>query len=392
MTFDSIKPFDDSEVNHALRENANHPFMQALMDYTFPQQDTFFHQKRLADCESIYDFQGTIIYPALLRVLDETTMGLSTSGFDELDKSKPYLYISNHRDIVLDTSLTNMVLFEKGMTMTSSAIGDNLVQDPFLLTFSKLNRNFLVHRDLTPRELLMSSKNISSYISHLLHQENRSVWLAQREGRTKDGNDQTQPGIIKMLTLAKPKGQSVIEYLRSLQIVPLSISYELDPTDYLKMPALLATYRNEEYVKTKNEDFNNILTGVLGKKRRIHIAASKVLDLKLDELTKQELSDKESLQYIVSHITSQIYELYKLWPTNYMAHDILFDVKEFSDKYTVGDMAKFEERILRKTGGEEPLVIKSFLAMYAYPVLNKNNSEEKRQKLIQDLQTLFKQQ
>lgn len=386
MTFDYIKPFEDSEVNQALRKQANHPFMQALMDYAFPTQDTFFHEKRISDCNSIYDFQGTIIYPALLRVLDETTSGLSTSGFDELDPSKPYLYISNHRDIVLDTSLTNMVLFEKGMNMTSSAIGDNLVQDPFLLTFSKLNRNFLVHRDLSPRELLMSSKNISSYISHLLHKENRSVWIAQREGRTKDGNDQTQPGIIKMLTLAKPKEQSILEYLKSLQIVPLSISYELDPTDYLKMPALLATYRNEEYVKTKNEDFNNILTGVLGKKRRIHISASEIVDEKLDELATQQLTDKEYLKSITSHITDQIHQSYMLWPTNYMAHDILFGVKEFSDKYTIEDLAKFEDRVLRKTGGEDPLIMKSFLAMYAYPVLNIYDSKGRRESLATKLQ------
>lgn len=388
MTFDSIKPFEDSEVNQALRKQANHPFMQALMDYAFPTQDTFFHEKRISDCNSIYDFQGTIIYPALLRVLDETTSGLSTSGFDELDPSKSYLYISNHRDIVLDTSLTNMVLFEKGMNMTSSAIGDNLVQDPFLLTFSKLNRNFLVHRNLSPRELLMSSKNISSYISHLLHKNHRSVWLAQREGRTKDGNDQTQQGIIKMLTLAKPKDQSLVEYLRTLNIVPLSISYELDPTDYLKMPELLATYRNEEYVKTKNEDFNNILTGVLGKKRRIHISATKVLSEELDELAKEEISDKQYLKSITSHISNQIHQSYMLWPTNYMAHDILFGVKDFSDKYTVEDLAKFEDRVLRKTGGEDPLIMKSFLAMYAYPVLNKFDYEERKVILSEELQPI----
>ncbi|MDA9774643.1 hypothetical protein N9B82_06760, partial [Saprospiraceae bacterium] len=303
--------------------------------------------------------------------LKETTDGLTTDGFDKLDKNTSYLYISNHRDIVLDTSLTNVVMYDKDLIMTSSAIGDNLVQQEFLLAFSKLSRNFLVKRSLTPREMLMSSINLSKYISHLLEDENRSIWLAQREGRTKDGNDITHQGILKMLTLGKERGTDNLEHLKTLKIVPLSISYEYDPTDYLKMPALLASYYDQEYVKTKNEDFNNIMTGVLGHKKRVHISAGDIINPEIDLIAQNAGSANEQLQQVAKCITEKIHQQYKLWPSNYIAHDMLYNTDEFSDKYTVAERNTFAKRVAKKTDIDNEIVIKKFLAMYAYPVLNK---------------------
>ena len=370
MQIESIKPYNDRETTEALLKYREHPMMLALLDYAFPNQDSGFLQGKITACTSTYDFHSKIIYPALQRVIAETTEGLSTSGFDDLDPNQSYLYISNHRDIVLDTSLTNMVLLEKKMVMTASAIGDNLVQEEFLMAFSKMNRNFLVKRSLTPREMLMSSINLSKYIHELLNEDNRSVWLAQKEGRTKDGNDQTHQGVLKMLTLGKERKGSALQHLKALKIVPLSISYEYDPTDYLKMPALLASYYEQEYVKTKDEDFNNILTGVLGQKKRIHIAVGEPIGIELDEIETSVEIVNQQLKGVTELVTKKIQDLYKLWPTNYIAYDMLNGTDKYSDKYTEEQKLLFEERVAKKTDPNDKVMIKSFLSMYANPVVN----------------------
>jgi hypothetical protein len=199
--FDKIRPFYDSEVNEALCKVADHPMMKAMMSFTYPDVEEKDWIEQLKRTHSIRDFQCNFIYHAVMKVLEKSSDGLTTSGFEKLEKHTPYLFISNHRDIILDTSLLNTCLFDHGLVMTASAIGDNLVRKSFLHTLSKLNRNFLVQRSLSPRELLQSSKLMSEYICQLILRENRSVWIAQREGRTKDGNDATHPGVLKMLSM-----------------------------------------------------------------------------------------------------------------------------------------------------------------------------------------------
>ena len=197
--FDAIGPYYDAEVNQALQAVAQHPMMKALMNFTFPEKSDEEWKEELTKIHSIRDFQANFIYQSIQQVLKRSSDGITHSGFEHLEPNTAYLFISNHRDIILDTSLLNCALFEHGMVMTASAIGDNLVQKSFLLALSKLNRNFLVQRSLPPRELLQSSLLMSEYISQLILKENRSVWIAQREGRTKDGNDQTQQGVLKMI-------------------------------------------------------------------------------------------------------------------------------------------------------------------------------------------------
>src|SRR5690606_19143080 len=173
----------------------------ALLQFSFPEKSFKEIEEIVYTCHSIRDFQTKIIYNTVQRVLEKSSEGLTNSGFDKLDKSQSYMYISNHRDIILDTCLLNVVLYEQDLKMTASAIGDNLVKKPFLLLLSRINRNFLVKRGLGPREMLQSSQKLSEYIKHLLLEEKRSVWMAQRQGRTKDGNDTTQQGVLKMLAM-----------------------------------------------------------------------------------------------------------------------------------------------------------------------------------------------
>src|SRR5690606_13437327 len=256
------------------------------------------------------------------RVLEKSSEGLTTSGFEKLQKNTSYLYVSNHRDIILDTSLLNITLLDKGLVMTASAIGDNLVQKKFTHILSRLNRNFLIQRNLSPRELLQSSKLVSEYINKLITSENRSVWIAQREGRTKDGNDTTQQGVLKMLGMASDE-ENLMDYCKKLRIVPVSISYEYDPTDALKVPRLVAEANQETYVKDKNEDFNNLISGIMGQKKRIHIHIGDVLESELDFIGTHFEGTNTQIQALAQPIDAAIINGYNPWATNYIASDIL---------------------------------------------------------------------
>lgn len=368
--FDEIRPFYDNEVNDALHRVARDPMMKALMSFTFPDVDKKVWLEQFKNIHSISDFQHNFISHTVRRILEKSSEGLTTSGFDLLDKNTPYLFVSNHRDIVLDTSLLNLVLLENGHIMTSSAIGDNLVQKTFLHVLAKLNRNFLVQRGLPLRDQLNSSKIMSEYIDQLLHHEKRSVWIAQREGRTKDGNDATQQGVLKMLAMAA-EDRPLTDYFKTLKIVPISISYEYDPTDALKMPQLLAKHRDEEYIKDKDEDFMTMLSGVLGQKKRIHLHAGHVLDKELDDIAITFENKNKQLQAIAQIIDESIIQNYKLWPTKFIAYDLLHNTNQYAEYYTDDEKQLFERRLEMRIDSADPVLKNNFLAMYANPVINK---------------------
>lgn len=368
--FDAIRPFYDSEINEALQNVVNHPMMKALMNFTFPDVADEVWKEQLRKTHSIRDFQCNFIYKSVQKVLEKSSDGLTTSGFENLRPNTSYLFISNHRDILLDTTLLNTALFEHGLVMTASAIGDNLVKKSFLNTLAKLNRNFLVQRGLTPREMLQSSKLLSEYIGELLLHENRSVWIAQREGRTKDGNDETNPGILKMLGMGSDE-KNLMDYFRKIKIVPVSISYEYDPTDALKMPQLMAEANNEVYIKEKNEDFMTILSGALGQKKRIHIHVGKVLDTEIDEIKAEKDSTNKQIVAVAQVIDDAILGNYELWPTNFIAYDIVHKTNRYSHLYTENEKSLFERRLEMRIDHDNPVALDGFLAMYANPVVNK---------------------
>lgn len=373
--FDEIRYFYDQEVNERLQSIVRDPMMKALMNFTFPDTDEQVWLEQFKNVHSISDFQHQFVAYAVRQILAKSSDGLTTSGFDKLDKNTPYLFISNHRDIVLDTSLLNLVLLEGGYIMTASAIGDNLVRKKFLNVLAKLNRNFLVQRGLSLREQLTSSQTMSEYIKEQLHQGNRSVWIAQREGRTKNGNDSTQQGVLKMLAMAAGD-QSLIDYFKTLKIVPISISYEYDPTDSLKMPQLLAQHRDEEYIKGKNEDFTNIISGILGQKKRIHLHAGDVLDTELDETAATIDNKNKQLQAIAQVIDHSIISNYKLWPTKYIAYDLFHNTNTYTSEYTEQEKQLFVRRLEMRIDPSDPVSREYFLAMYANPLVNKLKSEE----------------
>ena len=373
--FDAIRPFYDSEINDAIRSTTNHPMMKAIMNFTFPESDDSVWKEQLLKTHSIRDFQCNFIYQAVQKVIQKSSDGVSTSGFEKLEKNTSYLFISNHRDIILDTSLLNASLFDHGLVMTASAIGDNLVKRAFMDTLAKMNRNFLVQRGLSPREMLQSSKLLSEYIGQLLLRENRSVWIAQREGRTKDGNDVTNPGVLKMLAMANDC-DDLMKYFRNLKIVPVSISYEYDPTDALKMPQIIAEANNEVYVKTKNEDFNTLISGVMGQKKHIHIHIGDIIDSELETIDVEFENNNKKIQALSQIIDDSIQKSYHLWPTNFIAYDILNNTNLYQSKYSEAEKTLFQRRLDMRIDPKNNVALEGFLNMYANPVVNKMRYEE----------------
>ncbi|TVZ52115.1 1-acyl-sn-glycerol-3-phosphate acyltransferase [Dokdonia sp. Hel_I_53] len=370
-TYDHIRPYYDTEVNEALLRAARHPMFKVLLQFTFPDKSAEEIIEILKTCHSIADFQEKVIYKSVANLLEKSAEEFTSSGFDTLSQERSYLYLSNHRDIVLDTSLLNMTLIDNNLITTASAIGDNLVQRDFLMELSRLNRNFLVLRDQSPRELLMSSRLLSQYIKHLLVSE-RSVWVAQREGRTKDGLDKTQQGVLKMITMARGK-MPLMQYLKELNIIPVAISYEYDPTDILKVPELIAKQENHPYIKTENEDFNSILKGALGNKRNIHIAATSIPDRVYEDIENSRASDNDQLQAFATALDKVIWENYKLWPTNYIAYDIYHKSDKYRNEYDEKELRHFERRLEVRVNIENKNEVESFLLMYANPVIQAEN-------------------
>jgi len=367
--FDPIRPFYDAEVNAAIRQIVDDRMLEAMMQFTFPEDQGANWKERMKLTHSLRDFQINFIYPAVRKVLEMSSGGLTVGGFEQLEPNTAYLFVSNHRDIILDTSLLNACLYENGLVMTTSAIGDNLIKKPFLATLSRLNRNFVIRRGLSGRALLESSVLVSEFIQKSLLRENRSVWTAQREGRTKDGNDGTQKGVLKMLTLAEQDNNG-FAYFEKIQVVPVAISYEYDPTDSLKIPELIAKSKEEKYVKGENEDFITLLSGIMGAKKRIHIQVSKVLQEEVKEINSEALTTNEKLSKLADCIDTQIWKSYKLWPSNYIAHDLLHAEQRFANQYSSTEKEAFEKRLAQKVNTNQPLEVENFLRMYANPVAN----------------------
>ncbi len=368
--YDHIRPYHDEEVNQALKAIGSHPMVKSMLKFIYPQASEEYIQEQLNNCNSIRDFQTSIITRGIQNVLTRSSHGLTTSGFEKLEKDTAYFFISNHRDILLDTCLINISLFCNDLIMTASAIGDNLVKKSFLMELARLNRNFLVQRGLGPREMLKSSKLMSEYMSEKLLVDNRSIWIAHREGRTKDGNDLTQQGVLKMIALGRGE-DDVFDYFKKIKIVPVSISYEFDPTDMYKMPELMAKHYEEEYIKSTNEDFNSILKGLTGQKKRIHINAGDVLTTELDEIANSDVPTNKKFQHLASVIDQKIHQNYKLWPTNFVAYDMLNSTEKYTNKYTDKEKRQFERRVERRVDTKDSVAFKNFLLMYANPVFNK---------------------
>ncbi len=368
--FDSIRPYRDNEMTEVFEQLMNEESFKQLLNFLFPHINPEDFYKKLLSLKSINEFQIGVIYPYIKDVISKTTQGVTAEGFEKLDPKKSYIFISNHRDIVLDSAFLNILLHDHGRETCEIAIGDNLLIYPWITKLVRLNKSFMVKRNLPARQMLQSSKLLSEYIRYNITIRNSSVWIAQREGRSKDGNDKTQTSLLKMLNLSGSKSFS--ESFKELNIVPLSISYEYDPCDYLKANEFLLKKQNPDYKKSQEDDLNHMGSGIKGRKGRVHFNIGTPLNEGLEELN--SLDKNEQLNKLAELIDEQIHNNYKLWPGNFIAADIINNDNHFSSKYTKEEEETFneyiEEHISRLNTNEAQFIKQSLMEMYANPVKN----------------------
>ena len=372
--FEDIRPLNQDEVQAAIEELlASEEFRHALR-YVKPDLDWDQLSTAMRACKTKEQFKSTLAYDAVMTVAKKTTFSLTISGRSRLPEGKPACtFISNHRDIVLDASFLNVMLYDVGYGMTQVAIGDNLLIRPWIKTFVRLNNSFIVKRGVSVRQMLEVSGTLSAYINHTIKDAKESIWIAQREGRAKDSNDRTQPSVLKMLCMAG--GKDIIGNLKSLNIVPVAISYEFDPCDYLKAQEFQLKRDNPEYHKTQRDDLLNMETGILNNKGRVHFTISQLINDQLDQLD-PNMDRNELFAAVASIIDKEIYRHYRFYPNNYVAYDLLSGTRRFSDHYGLKDKKAFEEYLQKQLdkivipNKDENFLRKKILEMYANPLKN----------------------
>jgi 1-acyl-sn-glycerol-3-phosphate acyltransferase len=369
--FDDIRPYTDKEAREKIRTMVKDPAFERVLMYLFKNRPKVEMVKlQLRMIRKIKQLQGTFVYDLLRWIINKTSDGLQCTGFENLDKTKPYLFISNHRDIILDAALLNYLIFEKGMNTTQIAIGNNLLLYEWIEHAVKLNRAFIIKRNLPPRELMEASQKVSHFIRKSITEDNLSVWIAQREGRTKDGFDKTQESVLKMLNMSNKKSFS--DGFNELNIVPVSISYEIEPCGLAKMKELI---KKEHYgqKKTDKDDLKSMSMGMFNPKGRMRFSFGQPIEVNFDEVKSKEQQNQQ-IKELAQMIDNQIYANFKLWPNNFIAYDMLMPEPRFKHRYTSHEKKVF------KTMLEQAMIFidfpitdiqERFLKMYANPVLNK---------------------
>ncbi len=369
--FDAIRPLRDSEVPAAINKLIEEPDFQKIFPIVYPNKNIDTVKQKLKEISSVKQFQSEVIHFYLKNIVGQTISELSYSGLENLKPDGRYLFMSNHRDIVLDSAFLNTILLENKLETTQIAIGSNLLIYPWIELLVKLNKSFVVKRNLPVRELLEASKELSAYIQYSIVEQNSSIWIAQKEGRTKDGNDFTHSGLLKMIHLSSK--QSLSSYIRDLQLVPVAISYEIEPCDKLKAKEMYVKSTQGKYEKNPKDDLMSMAGGLLSYKGNVHFHFCKPLNEELEELDKIEAKNDRYVR-LAEIIDREIHCNYKLCANNYIAYDIQNSANKFEDKYTAEQRKKFVEHIEKQISeieGEKEKIKKIFLDIYANPVVNK---------------------
>lgn len=363
--------YSDEEAKAAIQELFGFQSLLHGMKAFLPPALNDLILKAKDQVKSVGDFQEKIAYP-LFKVIEKDSISqLTSSGLEHLDPSAQYLFISNHRDIILDSAFLNVVLFERRFRTSQIAIGDNLMRHRISELIFHINKSFVVKRSGTPMELYRYSVQLSEYIWRQITEKTDSVWIAQREGRAKDGDDRTQVGLVKMLSLSAKTDLKT--YFREMKVVPVSISYEYNPCDILMAQEFLNKNANQDFKKTFEEDVQHMLLGLKGYKGAVHFHFSAPLDGELDDFDAIP-SSKKQLELLAEMIDQRIHQHYKLRPINYVAQDLLTKTDVFRNYYSADEHTRlsafFEERFRLLTDDEEGLGREYLLKMYANPLLN----------------------
>lgn len=371
--YDSIRPFEPSELPEVYdRLLASRQFCQAV-SYVFPEIPVDTIAGRMRQCKTNIDFQLALCYPFLERLLEKASLGCDMDA-SAIDCTGRYTFVSNHRDIVLDSAFLGKLLIDVGFDTTCEiAIGDNLLSLPWVKDFVRLNKSFIVERGLQPRQMLLASRRLSEYMHYAISEKKENIWIAQREGRAKDSDDRTQPAILKMMAMGG--SGDAVERLRQLHLVPLSISYEFDPCDYLKAAEIQLKRDVEGWKKSAQDDIDSMRIGIMGFKGHIHYHCAPCMDNWLLAVA-PEVQKTDLFETMASYMDRQIHMNYRLYPNNYIAADMLGD-GDMSRYYTYEDRAAFEKYIDGQLGKidipdkDEKFLYECLLAMYANPLRNK---------------------
>ena len=372
--FNDIRPYTPEELPAVYQELIADEEFKAVMAKVMPDVPFEMLAKQLLQCKTNLEFQKALVYPLLKSLVAKCGKGMEMNADSLTDRDKHHTFISNHRDIVLDSALLSVLLVDNGFdTTVEIAIGDNLLIRPWIKKIVRINKSFIVQRALTMRQMLQASATMSRYMHFAINHKNENIWIAQREGRAKDSNDLTQDSILKMLAMG---GEGdIIDRLKDMNIVPLSISYEFDPCDYLKAKEFQQKRDNPDFKKSQQDDLDNMSIGIYGFKGHIHYHTAPCINEWLDTIDRST-PKTEIFGMIAKHIDKGIHSNYMLYPCNYIAMDELTG-SDSSDKYTAEDKAFFEKYLAGQiakidlTNKDEAFLRERILTMYANPAINK---------------------
>ena len=373
--FEDIAPYDDAQYREKIAKLVKEPGFEHAVRYVMPNVNYPQFVEKLLKVNNQNDFQQKVMGPFLEMLVTETTAGLSCDGLENIDRRQSYTFITNHRDIVLDASFLNLCFIRSKMPITQVAIGNNLLIFDWITDLVKLNRSFIVKRDTRMVEALEAAKHLSAYIHYALNTRHESVWIAQRQGRAKDSNDLTQESLIKMIGL-KPD-DCTKDNILSARLMPVSISYEYDPNDYLKAREFLLKRRDPDFKKSQRDDLFSMETGILKYKGRVHMRIGKCINPELERF--EGTSKLEVVREACRLVDKSIHCGYRIFPCNYIAYDEINDTHEFASRYSQKDVDDFNAYVNRQldrvdvenvTADEREFMRGMMLTMYANPLKN----------------------
>jgi len=377
--FEEIRCFNDSDVPAHLGALADEPHVQAALKHLVPELDMPELVSTLKSMTTIAQFQSQMVAPFVFRLAQKSCVSLELNHVEYIDPDHAGIYITNHRDIVLDSAFLNSLLLQKGYQTAEIAIGDNLLIYPWIRDLVRLNKSFIVKRDVPVRQMLEVSKRLSAYIHYTVGEKNNPVWIAQREGRSKDSSDFTQASVIKMLALGGPS-RNLLENIKALNLHPVALSYEYDPCDYLKAREFQLKRDCADYKKTQAEDLLNMSTGMLGHKGRVVFNVTPSLNPQLEKFPSQ-MDKNAQVKAICDCVDEALHRNMTLFEINYVAYDLRFATDKYAALYTEeqkvnaltylnGQLAK-----IKLPEKDEAFLWEKLLTMYSNPVVNKERLE-----------------
>jgi Glycerol-3-phosphate O-acyltransferase len=372
--FDDIRPYYDEEIPAAIeRLLADPEFKRVIMEYVFPGGDWEQFASVMKQIKNSRDFQSILAHGAVHKFVGRSSNSIEAGGINNLKQNTAYTYISNHRDIVLDAAILAVVLSDNGFETMEIAIGDNLLLAPWIMDIVRINKSFIVKRGVSFREQLLASTHLSKYIHYTISEKHGSIWIAQREGRAKDSDDRTQESLLKMLAMGSDK--PTYDSIRELNLMPVSLSYEYDPCDYLKAKELQQRRENPEFKKSQRDDLLNMETGLFGYKGRIHFHFARPINDILNE-SYRSLPKNELIHEVANMVDCEIFLNYRFYPINYLFYDRLTGENRFTHCYTDDDVKNLDAYLQQQLdkidlpNKDVPFLREIIYTMYANPLKN----------------------